>query len=102
MPLYGHFTEPYPKFIIKFYGESENEAVAFQKIALQDKYRTKILKFEDFPVLCEDYEEYFAEMRQCGFDVRTNSTNRTVPLGHFRICYPFTLPSDWKDATPWE
>lgn len=41
-------------------------------------------------------------MRNCGFDVRTNATNRTVPLEHFRICYPFTLPSDWKDKTPWD
>lgn len=102
MPLYGHFTEPYPKFVIKFYGSANNEAISFQRIALQDKFRTKILKFEEYPEPIGDYEEYFAKMRRYGFDVRTNATNRTVPLGHFRICYPFTLPSDWKDATPWE
>jgi DNA (cytosine-5)-methyltransferase 1 len=101
MPLYGHFTEPYPKFIIKFSSDSSNEAVEFQKIALDEKYRTKILSFTKFPIQMEDYEEYFEKMRKCGFDVRTNKTNRTVPMGHFRICYPFTLPSDWKDKTPW-
>lgn len=102
MPLYGHFTEPYPKFIVQFYGDAENEVVNFQKIALQDKYRTKILKFQEYPEQLGDYEVFFATMRSYGFDVRTNTTNRTVPLGHFRICYPFTLPSDWKNATPWE
>lgn len=102
MPLYGHFTEPYPKFVVSFDSSSDCETIAFQKIALDEKNRTKILPFEKFPIALVDYEEYFSRMRNCGFDVRTNSTNRTVPLGHFRICYPFTLPSDWKDATPWE
>lgn len=102
MPLYGHFTEPYPKFVISFHHSASNDTLAFQEIALQDKYRTKILKFSDFPLPQDKYEEYFERMRICGFDVRTNTTNRTVPLGHFRICYPFTLPSDWKDATPWD
>lgn len=102
MPLYGHFTEPYPKFVINFYHNVTNDSLAFQEIALQDKYRTKILKFSDFPLQIDKYEEYFEKMRKCGFDVRTNTTNRTVPLEHFRICYPFTLPSDWKDATAWE
>ncbi len=102
MPLYGHFTEPYPKFIIKFNAHGQTNSLRFQEIALQDRFRTKILKFEEFPLVLNDYEEYFKAMRDCGFDVRTNATNRTVPLEHFRICYPFTLPSDWKDATPWD
>lgn len=102
MPLYGHFTEPYPKFIISFFGDKSLESVQFQEIALQEKYRTKILKFEEYPLAIPNFEEYFASMRGYGFDVRTNSTNRTVPHGHFRICYPFTLPSDWKDATEWD
>ena len=102
MPLYGHFTEPYPKFVVRFESSSDCETLAFQRIALEENYRTKILPFEKFPIPLLEYEEYFARMRECGFDVRTNATNRTVPLGHFRICYPFTLPSDWKDATPWE
>lgn len=102
MPLYGHFTEPYPKFVIKFSSDSSCEAIQFQKVALDEKYRTKILAFSKFPIDVEDYEEYFARMRSIGFDVRTNQTNRTVSLEHFRICYPFTLPSDWKDKTEWE
>ena len=102
MPLYGHFTEPYPKFIINFSTKCTTPEMQFQSIALNDKYRTKILKFSSFPIIMDDYETYFAEMRSYGFDVRTNTTNRTVPIGHFRICYPFTLPSDWKDSTDWE
>ena len=102
MPLYGHFTEPYPKFITKFKTSASGEAVEFQKIALDEKLRTKILPFSKFPLEVADYEQYFERMRSLGFDVRTNMTNRTVPVGHFRICYPFTLPSDWKDKTEWE
>lgn len=102
MPLYGHFTEPYPKFIIKFDSSLNHEAIEFQRIALEEKYRTKILDFCNFPIKQDDYEAYFARMRDLGFDVRTNLTNRTVAQGHFRICYPFTLPSDWKNATAWE
>ena len=102
MPLYGHFTEPYPKFSVRFYGSVHLETAEFQTIALQEKYRTNILTFSQFPLTLDDHEAYFARMRGYGFDVRTNKTNRTVPPGHFRICYPFTLPSDWKDATPWE
>lgn len=102
MPLYGHFTEPYPKFVIDFSSLLSTESIEFQKIALNQKYRTKILDFSLFPLAIDDYEEYFEKMRSLGFDVRTNKTNRTVPLNHFRICYPFTLPSDWKDATVWD
>ena len=102
MPLYGHFTEPYPKFVIAFDSNVVCDAIDFQRVALQEKFRTKILPFSAFPLKCNDYEEYFAKLRVCGFDVRTNATNRTVPMEHFRICYPFTLPSDWKDATPWD
>lgn len=102
MPLYGHFTEPYPKFIIKFDSSSDAEIIEFQRIALDEKNRTKILPFNKFPLQIGDYESYFSRMREAGFDVRTNITNRTVPVGCFRICYPFTLPSDWIDKTEWE
>ena len=102
MPLYGHFTEPYPKFIISFVSYASDEVVEFQKVALNEKYRTRILPFSNFPLEKGDYESYFTRMRNAGFDVRTNITNRTVPDEHFRICYPFTLPSDWVDKTPWE
>ena len=102
MPLYGHFTEPYPKFNLKFTANVKSDVLEFQKIALDEKNRTKILPFEKFPIIIENYELYFERMRNAGFDVRTNITNRTIPAEHFRICYPFTLPSDWKDKTPWD
>ena len=102
MPLYGHFTEPYPKFNLKFTANVKGDVLEFQKIALDEKNRTKILPFEKFPIIIENYELYFERMRNAGFDVRTNITNRTIPAEHFRICYPFTLPSDWKDKTPWD
>ena len=93
MPLYGHFTEPHPKFTARFSGGASTPEAEFQRVALQESFRARILPFSAFPLPQEDYEAYFAGMRGLGFDVRTHGTNRTVPEGCFRICYPFTLPS---------
>lgn len=102
MPLYGHFTEPYPKFVIRFKSTVFSDVINFQKIALEERYRTKILNFSNFPLIQPDFESYFNRMRKLGFDIRTNITNRTIPPEHFRLCYPFTLPSDWVDSTNWD
>jgi hypothetical protein len=40
-------------------------------------------------------------LRANGFDIRINQTNRTIPKGKFRICYPFTIPSWSQTYTKW-
>lgn len=101
MPLYGHFTEPYPKFDITFETTSGSLAANFQKFALQD---FKLSKVQPYSVMEKDtatVECLLKAMREFGYDVRTNNTNKTIPNQHFRICYPFTMPTDLKTNVAW-
>jgi DNA (cytosine-5)-methyltransferase 1 len=103
MPLYGHFTEPYPKFSIEFKTDYDSETIRFQKMSLDDKMLNKLLAYD---IVSSDHavaNEVFKRIRDVGFDIRTNNTNSTIPEGYFRICYPFTMPDTlirnivWKD-----
>jgi DNA (cytosine-5)-methyltransferase 1 len=101
LPLYGHFTEPYPKFEIKFQTSSDSQVAFFQKLALEDSMLTKI---QPYSVISNDtgfVERLLKTMRKFGYDVRTNYTNNTIPERHFRICYPFTMPQDLKSNITW-
>jgi len=104
MPLYGHFTEPYPKFSINFKTNYDSETIRFQKMSLDEKKANKLLSYD---IVSSDHviaNEVFKRMRDAGFDIRTNNTNQTIPVGYFRICYPFTMPESlvrnviWKDV----
>ena len=102
MPLYGHFTEPYPKFTIEFNTDCGGDAVFFQKLALDQKTSNKVLKIDN---IFDDENAAlvkFKLMRENGFDIRTNNTNRTIPEGYFRICYPFTIPDNFKQNIIWK
>ena len=102
MPLYGHFTEPYPKFTIEFNTDWGGDAVFFQKLALDHKTSNKVLKIDN---IFDDENAAlvkFKLMRENGFDIRTNNTNRTIPEGYFRICYPFTIPDNFKQNIIWK
>ena len=102
MPLYGHFTEPYPKFIISFDSKYEDETVVFQKLALDPSTANKVLKIDSIFKDTSDILTKLKKMREKGFDVRTNNTNRTIPEGYFRICYPFTIPDNLKQNIVWK
>ncbi len=102
MPLYGHFTEPYPKFTVKFSCSYDSEVIQFQRTALNAETANRILNYK---LLCDDYQlitNKFKRMRDAGFDVRNNNTNRTIPEGFFRICYPFTMPDSLKRNIIWK
>lgn len=101
MPLYGHFTEPYPKFEITFKTSSSTQAAEFQNLALNDSMLSKIQPYSAIDGNNDDIESFLKAMREFGFDVRTNNTNRTIPKNHFRICYPFTMPTDIKSNVTW-
>lgn len=101
LPLYGHFTEPYPKFIVNFETDLESPIIEFQNFALDNKSRAKILEYTAYPHREEGIEDLLRSMREYGFDVRTQNTNRTIPEQHFRICYPFTMPTSIKSNTVW-
>lgn len=102
MPLYGHFTEPYPKFTIRFKTEGDSDTVTIQNMALDPRVLNQVLPYEQFGVSCPDVEEEIKTLRDAGFDIRTNNTNRTIPQGFFRICYPFTMPDNFKRNVVWK
>lgn len=102
MPLYGHFTEPYPKFIINFKCRFDSDTVYFQTLALDEQVLNKVLAYDAISKDYEDTNAIIKKMRECGFDIRTNNTNRTIPEGFFRICYPFTMPDTIKRNIIWK
>ena len=100
-PLWGHFTEPYPKFTIEFKSNVRSKAVRFQKWLLTNGHLNHVLPLERFLTGTHGGEELLRQMKEYGFDVRTHQTNRTIAPNHFRVCYPFTVPSALRKVTVW-
>jgi hypothetical protein len=52
-----------------------------------------------------DFIKIIKRLRDLRFDVRVYETNRTIPPGIFKVCYPFTMQYNkpigvtWKDNT---
>jgi len=105
-PLYGHFTEPYPKFKIDAISTSNCSAVRF--LEWSTNYRN-LSETHDLSLLdelitgddCKSHEQSAQLLRNYGFDVRTNNTNRTIPTGMFRLCYPFVISLANPISIPW-
>ena len=107
-PLYGHFTEPYPKFTMQY--EPSIPAEASKK----DNFMLNILKkfsqfenlsqtqsFETLLTPIQDITQYLRELRDGNFDIRTHETNRAIKKDHYKICYPFSLPLNSKRYVTW-
>lgn len=92
LPLWGHFTEPYPKFHIKFESECRDQMAQFQRFAISKSLIKESLPIEALSVKVKNPWNFLNKTRVLGFDVRTPSTNQTIKRDHFRVCYPFTLP----------
>lgn len=97
--LYGHFTEPNPAFTLQ--SRCTLKKPWAPEISLMmwfsDFQRVQKLFPLDFTAQLgfskrKDATSWVREMRSLRFDIRTHSTNQTIPLGMFRCCYPFTLP----------
>lgn len=98
-PLYGHFTEPYPKFLVnpsidststialsflKWVSDYDNLSKTHSRNRLEDLFAGKI-----------PFVELSSFLRSKRIDIRINKTNRTIPEDHFMVCYPYTIPH-WK------
>jgi len=101
MPLYGHFTEPYPKFTLKIIHDINNQISWFQDLAINKNKLGKNLEYSEVADDLEEAEKLLKKMREYGFDVRSNHTNTTIPKGYFKICYPFTMPANFKQNVIW-
>ena len=98
-PLYGHFTEPYPKFVVtpsinamstiplsflKWISNYENLSRIHSRNHLEDLFEGVL-----------SFAEISSFLRSKRVDIRIHETNRTIPEDHFRVCYPYTIPH-WK------
>jgi len=100
-PLWGHFTEPYPKFEAKFESSDLGDASQLQRIALSESRGGRLIPYDEISHLTTEPELFLKHGRDIGFDIRTSNTNRTIPEGVFRICYPFTLPKSLRNDYLW-
>ena len=101
LPLYGHFTEPYPKFQIHYDNHMLTAESYFQEIAVKSATLNQLVSYDILERKYGDTGQLLKSMREYGFDVRTNNTNRTIPEGYFRICYPFVLPTAFVSSNNW-
>jgi len=99
--LYGHFTEPNPRFKIEgFVLPEDGEPVTKLLKWMSNESNTlgthpmKILKSMGFEI--NEERKLLEELRKYRIDLRTNLTNDRIKSGEFRICYPYTMPIDRK------
>lgn len=97
--LYGHFTEPNPKFnILNFKVTNKREPISRLLLWMSDVRNTmgtqslNVLENMGFDV--ENERELLKSLRDMRIDLRTNLTNKRIGKGEFRVCYPYTLPID--------
>lgn len=104
-PLYGHFTEPYPKFVTTISSNRSKNAI-FVLMKKMSEY-TFLAKNHDYNLMYEifgkkiDILTITRYLRSKGVDIRIHETNRTIPKNQFKICYPFTIPSWQPTYTKW-
>lgn len=104
-PLYGHFTEPHPKFSLKIDAEDLNniqlqnfirEASSFDYVSCLHPLSELAVHFP--PAAPLQSARY---LRNLGWDVRVHETNRAIPPGFFRLGYPFTVSLYEPRYTTW-
>lgn len=105
--LYGHFTEPYPKFDLKIVNKSKiNDPIInfmqkisdFEFLAREHKYCV----LREFGFKTDEEIATIKVLRDMGFDIRTHFTNRAISEGRFRVVYPFTKPLNQSSFIKWK
>lgn len=109
MDVFGHFTEPHPIFDLKMEIDSDSDSflLRFAKLfsdfsrAAVDYPVTLLASLHDEP---KDFNflETVKWLRGMRFDVRVFETNRTIPPGFFRCCYPFTIHVNKQISVTWK
>jgi DNA (cytosine-5)-methyltransferase 1 len=104
-PLYGHFTEPYPKFRTIFSGRDNKapELVALYSKLADYSFSQDVRPLKELKGLSPKRDPIAGvkELRSLGWDFRVHQTNRSIPVGMFRSCYPFALPIDAATFVAW-
>jgi DNA (cytosine-5)-methyltransferase 1 len=90
-PLWGHFTEPYPKFQISFEYSGDDVAFAFQTFVIARSTKKDPVSYRELTQFVGPINDVLCVAKSIGFDVRTNDTNPTITKGFARLCYPFPI-----------
>ena len=98
--LYGHFTEPNPRFNITTKSTIHQPISPYIALFLWTANLQRVNELHQLKELnnlgleFKTEKELVTKLRSMRFDIRTNLTNKQIPKGMFRICYPYTLPHD--------
>lgn len=92
-PLWGHFTEPYPKFNLNFDSTRDDLALRLQTFAIERGTKKSLVPFAEVSRKIGSVDKVLICARSIGLDIRTNETNRTIREGYARFCYPFAVQS---------
>jgi DNA (cytosine-5)-methyltransferase 1 len=112
MDVFGHFTEPHPIFDLKckLYRPNMNTfllnfAEYFSDFSRIARIFPESLLREIWMKSAENTQFHFKEvvkrLRALRFDIRVYETNRTIPPGMFKVCYPFTLQYNKPIGITW-
>ncbi|MBA2377891.1 MAG: DNA (cytosine-5-)-methyltransferase [Actinomycetota bacterium] len=112
LDIHGHFAEPRPIFDLEMelLAAEPSFLLRFAKHFSVFSATRQILPARDLEKLHEkggetdsfDLSRVVRELRELRFDVRVNETNSTIPPGHFRCCYPFTININKQISVAWK
>jgi hypothetical protein len=112
MDVYGHFTEPHPIFNLnlELFTNRNSFLLRFIDKFSQFEINNKILPESVLRELYEgnvdqapfDLTTIAYNLRKLRFDIRVYETNKTIPIGYFRCCYPFTLNINKQVSVTWK
>lgn len=88
-PLWGHFTEPYPKFSLQFDSSGDDTALRLQAFVTANATSKALVPFSQINLEVGPIQDVLGCASIIGLDVRTRDTNRTIQHGYARFCYPF-------------
>jgi DNA (cytosine-5)-methyltransferase 1 len=104
-PLYGHFTEPYPKFSVKVTTNKPKNGISMLLDKMSDySFLSKTHEYSELHNMFGkniNILDVVKLLRSKGIDVRIHETNRAIPRKNFRICYPFSIPTWQPIYTKW-
>lgn len=106
-PLYGHFTEPYPQFILETIigGKYDPEMATFLQKVSNFSYLRDLHPLNELKDLFSSFKEpllVVRKLRAHGYDIRVNQTNKAIPVDHFRCVYPYTISLNAFSFVSWD
>jgi len=112
MDVFGHFTEPHPIFDLKCELYRHNMNTFLLNFAQYFSDFSKIAKIFPESLLREiwkksgeisefNFIKIVKSLRALRFDIRVYETNKTIPPGMFKVCYPFTLQYNKPIGVTW-